>query len=119
MLTRILLLSVVTLSEAACSGTVVMTPMCPAEIKAAYDAKTDTTGIIVYRAKPVVEVDQLTQANIVPDATKPSLVLLQYPDDLFFGVSAALHRPSPSRNGLYLKSRALSGSRSGVTCRFG
>jgi hypothetical protein len=30
-------------------------------------------------------------------------VLLQYPDDLFFGVSAALHRPSPSRNGLYLK----------------
>jgi hypothetical protein len=40
-------------------------------------------------------------------------VLLQYPDDLFFGVSAALHRPSPSRNGLYLKSRAISGSRSG------
>jgi hypothetical protein len=39
-------------------------------------------------------------------------VLLQYPDNLFFGVSAALHRPSPSRNGLYLKARAISGSRS-------
>jgi hypothetical protein len=34
---------------------------------------------------------------------KSCQVLFQYPDDLFFGVSAALHRPSPSRNGLYLK----------------
>jgi hypothetical protein len=36
-------------------------------------------------------------------------VLLQYPDDLFFGVAGFLHRPSPSGNGLYLKARALSG----------
>jgi hypothetical protein len=30
-------------------------------------------------------------------------VLFQYPDNLFFGVSAAFHRPSPSRNGRYFK----------------
>jgi hypothetical protein len=27
---------------------------------------------------------------------RPFLVLLQYPDDLFFAVSDVLHRPSPS-----------------------
>jgi len=34
---------------------------------------------------------------------KPALVLFQYPDDVFFAESTARHRPSPSRNGLYLK----------------
>ena len=71
---QVLALGFVILAATGCSGTVVMTPVDTATIASDYDAKKDTVGIIVYRAKPVVEVDKLTQAN-VPDPSKPGATI--------------------------------------------
>ncbi len=48
-----------------------MSPLDPAEIAKNYQDKRDTVGIIVYRAIPLVEVDQLIQINVPADPTKP------------------------------------------------
>jgi hypothetical protein len=56
---------------AGCSGTVIMSPMDPATITSDYKAKTDTEGIIVYRAIPIVEVNRFTQVPVPVDPAKP------------------------------------------------
>ena len=60
---------------AGCSGTVKMTPLPPGTLASDYEAGTDEAGIIVYRAMPIVEVDEFTQAT-VPDTSKAGATLV-------------------------------------------
>jgi hypothetical protein len=52
------------LITAACSGKVIMSPLDPKTIADKYDTKEDINGIIVYRAKPMVEVDRFIHINV-------------------------------------------------------
>jgi hypothetical protein len=54
----------------ACSGTVVMTPAPPDQLKADYEQGRERPGIIVYRAVPIVEVDKFSQVNLA-NPSKP------------------------------------------------
>jgi len=82
MIRRIALPILLGLITAACSGTIMMSPLDPGDIEKNYGVKNadgtfdrkDTVGIIVYRAIPVVEVDRLTQANVKEDPDKPPVV---------------------------------------------
>lgn len=71
MIRRIALPVLLGLMTAACSGTVIMSPLDPADIAKNYQEKRDTVGIIVYRAIPLVEVDRFIQINVPTDPTKP------------------------------------------------
>jgi len=59
---------------AGCSGQVLMTPLSPTEIAANYQNKVDTKGIIVYRPRQLVEVDEFTQINIPAAGGAPATV---------------------------------------------
>ncbi len=56
----------------ACSGTVVMSPLDPADIEKNYEQKADMIGIVVYRAIPLVEVDRFIQVNVPAKSGQPN-----------------------------------------------
>lgn len=75
MLVRIAAIFCLAVTLGACTGSVVMTPLSPEKIKADYDPSADESGIIVYRAMQVVEVDAFVQTNI-PNPKKPDALIL-------------------------------------------
>ena len=60
-------LALVGVFMAACTGTIVMSPLGPDKINTQ-----DINGIIVYRAIPRVEVDQFIQINVPVDPKQPN-----------------------------------------------
>jgi hypothetical protein len=61
---RLTVFALVGLIMAACSGKVIMSPLSPETINKKYGDEQPIEGIIVYRAKPMVEVDEFIHINI-------------------------------------------------------
>ena len=76
---RMTAFALVGLIMAACSGKVIMSPLDPVTIATKYAATGDerhVEGIIVYRAKPMVEVDIFIHINVQTNPAKTDSPLI-------------------------------------------
>jgi hypothetical protein len=58
-----LAVALLTIGLFGCNGHVVMTPANPTDVEQAYINKSDIDGFYIYRAMPIIEVDEFTQYN--------------------------------------------------------